>query len=106
MPKKIIYLPQKIYIVSNNVFKNQVFMKKIHILIASLFLLGAMDISAQQNPQYTQYMYNMSVVNPAYAGSKDAVSMGALYRKQWAGFDGAPETGTFSSIVESGRKLE
>lgn len=102
---KIIYLPQKIYIMSNNGLIKQVFMKKIHILITSLFLLGAVDSSAQQNPQYTQYMYNMSVVNPAYAGSKDAVSMGALYRKQWVGLDGAPETGTFFINSRVGKKV-
>tara|TARA_R110002074_G_scaffold696_5_gene3852 strand:- start:3048 stop:3923 length:876 start_codon:yes stop_codon:yes gene_type:complete len=51
---------------------------------------------AQQDPQYTQYMYNMNVVNPAYAGSKETLSLTALYRKQWSGLDGAPETITFS----------
>jgi len=51
---------------------------------------------AQQDPQYTQYMYNMNVVNPAYAGSKETLSLTALYRKQWTGLDGAPETITFS----------
>ena len=36
-------------------------------------------INAQQDPQYTQYMYNMNVINPAYAGSNDATSIGVLY---------------------------
>lgn len=51
---------------------------------------------AQQDPQYTQYMYNTQVVNPAYAGSREALSFGALYRTQWVGFEGAPKTGTFT----------
>jgi type IX secretion system PorP/SprF family membrane protein len=42
-------------------------------------------------------MYNMNVVNPAYAGNKEVLSITALYRKQWSGFDGAPETITFSA---------
>jgi type IX secretion system PorP/SprF family membrane protein len=41
-------------------------------------------------------MYNMNVINPAYAGSKESLSITALYRKQWSGLDGAPETFTFS----------
>ena len=52
-------------------------------------------VSGQQDPQYTQYMYNLSVVNPAYAGSKGHWSLGLLYRNQWTGLNGAPETGTF-----------
>ncbi|GER58832.1 membrane protein [Patiriisocius marinus] len=42
-------------------------------------------------------MYNMNVVNPAYAGSKESISFTALYRNQWSGFDGAPVTYTFSA---------
>lgn len=77
---------------------NTVKMKRFYILaicIVTSFL--AMDTAqAQQDPQYTQYMYNMNVVNPAYAGSKETLSMTALYRKQWSGLEGAPETITFS----------
>lgn len=80
-------------------------MKKLYLTLGALSLLSCLEVHAQQNPQYTQYMYNMSVVNPAYAGSKDAVSMGALYRKQWAGFDGAPETGTFFINSRVGKKV-
>ena len=50
---------------------------------------------AQQDPHYTQYMYNMSVINPAYAGSKDGLSGGLLYRKQWVEIQDSPSTGTF-----------
>ena len=51
---------------------------------------------AQQDAQFTQYMYNTINVNPAYAGSRGALSMFALYRTQWVGLDGAPVTSTVS----------
>jgi type IX secretion system PorP/SprF family membrane protein len=50
---------------------------------------------AQQDPQYTQYMYNTMSVNPAYAGQRDVLSITGLYRAQWVGIDGAPKTQTF-----------
>lgn len=52
---------------------------------------------AQQDAQYTQYMYNTINVNPAYAGSRGALSFFALHRTQWVGIDGAPITNTFSA---------
>lgn len=64
-------------------------------LIIILIVLIAIKTQGQQDPQYTQYMYNMAVVNPAYAGSKEDPSFGLLYRNQWTGLDGAPKTGTF-----------
>ena len=51
---------------------------------------------AQQDAQFTQYMYNTINVNPAYAGSRGAMSMFALHRTQWVGLDGAPVTNTVS----------
>ncbi len=60
---------------------------------------------AQQDPQYTQYMYNMNVVNPAYAGSFDGIAIGALYRSQWVGLDGAPNTGTLSISSPVGKNV-
>ncbi len=51
---------------------------------------------AQQDAQYTQYMYNTVSVNPAYAGSRGHLSIAALYRAQWVGLDGAPETQTLN----------
>ncbi|GEQ84708.1 membrane protein [Patiriisocius marinistellae] len=67
------------------------------LLVLLCVVLCTEKATAQQDPQYTQYMYNMNVVNPAYAGSKESISFTALYRKQWSGFDGAPETFTFSA---------
>ena len=51
---------------------------------------------AQQDAQYTQYMYNTISVNPAYAGSRGHLSVSGLYRAQWMGLNGAPETQTFN----------
>ena len=53
-------------------------------------------IEAQQDAQYTQYMYNTISVNPAYAGSRDAISIIGLYRNQWVGIGGAPVTQTLN----------
>ncbi|WP_203295278.1 PorP/SprF family type IX secretion system membrane protein [Luteirhabdus pelagi] len=72
-------------------------MKKIPLVIFIVGILFAHDASAQQDPQYTQYMYNQSVINPAYAGSKESLNITGLYRRQWSGLDGAPETITFSA---------
>ncbi len=71
-------------------------MKKFALFVLLVCIMGVESATAQQDPQYTQYMYNMNVVNPAYAGSKETLSLTALYRKQWSGLDGAPETITFS----------
>lgn len=51
---------------------------------------------AQQDAQFTQYMYNTININPAYAGSRGALSMFALHRTQWVGLEGAPVTNTVS----------
>ncbi|MFY7743215.1 MAG: type IX secretion system membrane protein PorP/SprF [Flavobacterium sp.] len=61
----------------------------------------------QQDPQYTQYMYNMSVLNPAYAtDNPDVINFGALYRAQWVGSDGGPTTGTFFAHSPIAKKVE
>ena len=51
----------------------------------------------QQDALFSQYMFNMMLVNPAYTGSRDIISMSALYRKQWVNVQGAPETVTFGA---------
>ena len=73
---------------------NYIKMKKLYFLTV-LALITFIDVNAQQDPNYTQYMYNLSVINPAYAGSKESVSGGLLYRKQWVEIEDAPTTGTF-----------
>jgi type IX secretion system PorP/SprF family membrane protein len=59
-------------------------------------LLFATCTFAQHNSSYSQYMFNGLLLNPAYAGSNDALNLTALYRKQWLGLDGSPTTITFS----------
>ena len=55
-----------------------------------LFLFLALRVSAQHSSDYVQYMFNGLLINPAYAGSADALNITSLYRKQWVGINGAP----------------
>ncbi len=71
-------------------------LKNIQGLLALLFFGIVGTVQAQQDAQYTQYMYNTVSVNPAYAGSRGHLSIAALYRNQWLGLDGAPETQTLN----------
>lgn len=64
-------------------------------LLGIIALIGA-NAFAQQDPQYTQYMYNMLNVNPAYAGNRGVMSIFGLHRTQWVGLDGAPQTTVLS----------
>jgi type IX secretion system PorP/SprF family membrane protein len=79
-------------------------MKKLY-FTALVVILAFTDGHAQQDPHYTQYMYNMSVINPAYAGSKESISGGLLYRKQWVEIEDAPTTGTFFIHSPVGRNV-
>ena len=65
-------------------------------IIVLLTILSTTIVSAQQDAQYTQYMYNTMSVNPAYAGSRGQLSIAALYRSQWVGLDGAPKSQTLN----------
>jgi type IX secretion system PorP/SprF family membrane protein len=65
-------------------------------LFSFVLMCTAIVAYAQQDAQYTQYMYNTININPAYAGSRGALSIFGLYRTQWVGLDGAPETSSFS----------
>ncbi|MDW8850997.1 type IX secretion system membrane protein PorP/SprF [Flavobacterium sp. MMLR14_040] len=66
--------------------------------LPSLVIMFVSFVSfAQQDAQFTQYMYNTININPAYAGSRGALSIFGLYRTQWVGLDGAPETSSFSA---------
>ena len=58
-------------------------------------ILATLQVKAQQDPQFTQYMYNMLSVNPGYAGSRDALTVAFLHRSQWVGIKGAPKTQSF-----------
>jgi type IX secretion system PorP/SprF family membrane protein len=78
-------------------------MKKLIFIFFAVII--AKQVSAQQDPQYTQYMYNMNVINPAYAGISEGLSVGVLYRSQWVGLDGGPETFTFNIHSPVGKQL-
>src|SRR5690554_3676 len=71
-------------------------MKLIKHYIVALALLSCTVGIAQQLPQFTQYMYNTISINPAYAGSRETLSMVGLHRSQWVGLEGAPTTQTLS----------
>jgi type IX secretion system PorP/SprF family membrane protein len=64
--------------------------------LALVFMVFSAVGFAQQDAQYTQYMYNTININPAYAGSRGAMSIFGLYRTQWVGLGGAPKTSSFS----------
>ena len=72
------------------------------VVVLGIFMLS--DLQAQQDPQYTQYMYNTMSVNPAYVGSKGHGMLTALGRTQWVGFEGAPDTQTLSYDTPVGYK--
>lgn len=80
-------------------------MKKILAMGLLLSVAATSVMHAQQDPQYTQYMYNQNVINPAYAGTQEGMNLTALYRQQWSGIVGAPETLTFSGSTSIGEKV-
>lgn len=65
-------------------------------LLIFIVTLVASSSYAQQDSQFTNYMYNTININPAYAGSRGVLSIFGLHRNQWVGLDGAPVTNTFS----------
>ncbi len=80
------------------------YIKLLTIVSIALFSIKG---NAQQDPMYTQYMYNMSVINPAYAiDDMGMLNVGGIYRNQWAGMEGAPETATFFAHTPLSNRLE
>lgn len=71
-------------------------MKKLSIILLG-FILFSLHAEAQQRPVFSQYMFNMLALNPAYAGNQKQLSVTALARYQWVNFDGAPNTQTITS---------
>ena len=71
---------------------------------AILYLYGLFSFS-QQDPQYTQYMYNLPIINPAYVGATEHINLGLLYRNQWTKVDGAPQTSTFYGNFKVSEKI-
>jgi len=72
---------------------------KLKIIFGLVLVLALPNVNAQQDPQYTDYMFNTLTVNSAYAGSRGHLTVTGLHRTQWVGLDGAPQTQSFS--VES-----
>lgn len=66
------------------------------LLFVSLLCIGFYETKAQQNIQFTQYMFNSLSVNPAYAGYKEEWFAQMALRNQWVGIDGSPKTGSLS----------
>jgi type IX secretion system PorP/SprF family membrane protein len=77
-----------------HIFKHQ---KRFCTALALALMLASANLSAQQDPMYSQYHFNGLVINPAYAGTHDVLSATLLYRNQWVGLPGAPKTFTFSA---------
>jgi type IX secretion system PorP/SprF family membrane protein len=72
-------------------------MKAIYkVLLLAFIILGTKNTYSQQDPMYSQYVFNGLVINPAYAGTHETMSASALYRNQWVGLPGAPKTGIFT----------
>lgn len=82
---KLVHLKKKKMIHKSSLIKS---------LIVLVLVLTINDSFAQQDPQYTQYMYNTMSINPAYAGQRENLSITGLYRTQWVGVNGAPKTQT------------
>lgn len=80
-------------------------MKKVYIQIVAL--LVTVVTWSQQDAQYTQYMYNMSVINPAYTTSDvGTVNIGGIHRSQWVGVDGSPKTSSIFIHAPINNKIE
>ena len=71
-------------------------MKNLTFIVLLFLVANTFTVFAQQDPQYTQYVYNPVVINPAYAGNRGVASITGLHRSQWVGLDGAPRTQSLS----------
>ncbi len=76
-------------------------------LIFGLTIIFCSVVYAQQEPQYSQYMYNMSTVNPGYVTNQSGlISTGLLFRKQWIGIQGSPQTANVFANIPLSQKIE
>lgn len=67
---------------------------KRYLILLSISIILCVETRGQQDPQFSQYMFNSLVINPAYAGYKENLNVNASYRNQWVGVEGAPKTQT------------
>ena len=80
---------------------------KIKINIVIVFIICSLSAYSQQEPQYTQYMYNMSMVNPGYMINEPGIiQVGSLYRTQWVGIEGAPKTANVFAHIPLNNRIE
>jgi type IX secretion system PorP/SprF family membrane protein len=77
-------------------FINKLLQSKAQLLVCFCLSVASGSLKAQQEPMYSQYMFNLLNVNPAYAGNRTVDNVTLMYRNQWLGVDGAPVTGTLS----------
>jgi type IX secretion system PorP/SprF family membrane protein len=90
--RKKLSLLKALYLFNHPIrIKQDLTMKKLIFSIA-LLVAACVTLTAQQEAQYTQFMYNKMYLNPAYAGARGVPSLTAIYRSQWVGFDGAPQS--------------
>ena len=75
---------------------SNIYLKRLFVIAFCVIGLCNTNVFAQTEPMYSQYMYNMLGVNPAYAGNREALSMNFFQRNQWNGIKGAPKTTSFS----------
>ena len=74
-------------------------MKKNFFIIILLVLVSGGKLIAQQDPLYSQYINNPLVINPAYAGFTNNLNVATIFRQQWAGFEGSPQTFNFNGHI-------
>lgn len=79
-------------------------MNKKNIILAVVLIFSGQMMMAQQLPQFSQYMQNMYVINPAASSLYEDIDLNLGFRQQWAGFDGAPQTYYVSGTVNLGKK--
>ncbi|PTN07480.1 type IX secretion system membrane protein PorP/SprF [Mangrovibacterium marinum] len=72
------------------------YLTKLAVSVVLLFSTAVSSFGQQDDPMYSQYMFNIQAFNPGYVGSWECVGFMVLGRYQWVGFNGAPETHTFS----------
>ncbi len=79
--------------------------QKLNYVLVLFVLFVGIKSYAQQDPQYTEYMYNMNVLNPAYAGSEGTLNLRFLGRYQWVGMPGSPKTLTAAINAPVGKRV-
>ena len=75
----------------------KIYNKLVLFLTVGIILTNLTKVNAQSEPMFSQYTFNEIFINPAYAGSHEAISLSSVYRKQWANIEGAPTTKTFTA---------